>query len=222
VKLINLIGRVAKALGLPLVTLDEDRLLRKAIKQAGSSDFGDENFREGLRRFLASAESEAELTLLGRLMVQGYTTADFGIDRERDRAPFLLPLLAVVATALVTGLFVDELDYFYPLRVAVGLLVLAWYRRDYAAGLRHQLRGRNILSWHAVGIGVAVYALWIGISSLAFAAVHQQWIGGFAAGVLYAYAQKRRGLLSDAIVAHAVTNALIAMQVLFAGHWSLW
>ena len=44
----------------------------------------------------------------------------------------------------------------------------------------------------------------------------------FAAGVLYAYAQKRRGLLSDAIVAHAVTNALIAMQVLFAGHWSLW
>ena len=87
VKLINLIGRVAKALGLPLVTLGEDRLLRKAIKQAGSSDFGDENFREGLRRFLASAESEAELTLRGRLMVQGYTTADFGIDRERDRAP---------------------------------------------------------------------------------------------------------------------------------------
>jgi CAAX prenyl protease-like protein len=60
------------------------------------------------------------------------------------------------------------------------------------------------------------------ISSLAFAAVHQQLIGGFAAGVLYAYAQKRRGLLSDAIVAHAVSNALIAIQVLFAGHWSLW
>jgi CAAX prenyl protease-like protein len=60
------------------------------------------------------------------------------------------------------------------------------------------------------------------ISSLAFAAVHQQWIGGFAAGVLYAYAQRRRGLLSDAILAHAVTNALITMQVLLAGHWSLW
>ena len=60
------------------------------------------------------------------------------------------------------------------------------------------------------------------ISSLAFAAVDQQWIGGFVAGLLYAYAQKRRGLLSDAITAHAVTNALIAIQVLFAGHWSLW
>ena len=60
------------------------------------------------------------------------------------------------------------------------------------------------------------------ISSLAFAAAHQQWIGGFLAGLAYAYAQKRRGLLSDAILAHAVTNALIAAEVLLAGHWGLW
>jgi exosortase E/protease (VPEID-CTERM system) len=212
-------------------------------------------------------------------------------------APFLLPVLAMVATALVTGVFVHEFNALYPVSAGVGLLVLAWYRKDYAAGLRHHLRGRSVISWHAIGIGVAVYVVWIGsatltgshsfeaapeglleltkplaavwifarvfgsvvvipiveelafrgfllrrliasdftevsydrwhwpavlISSLAFAAVDQQWIGGFAAGFLYAYAQKRRGLLSDAIVAHAVTNALIAMQVLVAGHWSLW
>jgi exosortase E/protease (VPEID-CTERM system) len=212
-------------------------------------------------------------------------------------APFLLPLLAVVTTTLITGLFVDDFDYFYPLRVVVALLALAWYRDDYLAGLRQHLRDRSVFSWHAIGLGVAVYVVWIGISawtdhlhvtgppeelgfmapplavvwvvvralgsvvtvpiieelafrgfllrrligshftkipydqwhwpaalisSLAFAAVHQQWIGGFAAGLLYAYAQKRRGLLSDAIVAHAVTNALIAAKVLVAGHWSLW
>ena len=212
-------------------------------------------------------------------------------------APFLLPVLALVATTLVTGLFVGDFDYSYPLRVVVALLVLAWYRDDYLAGLRQHLRGRSVFSWHAVGVGLAVYVLWIGlsawtddlqvtgppeelglmapplaiawtlsrvlgsvvtvpiveelafrgfllrrligsdftkvpykrwswpavlISSLAFAAVHQQWIGGLAAGLLYAYAQKRRGVLSDAIVAHAVTNALIAMQVLLADHWSLW
>lgn len=212
-------------------------------------------------------------------------------------AAFLLPLLAVVATALVTGLFVGDFDYLYPLRVLVGLLVITWYRQDYLSGMREHLRGRSILSWDAVVIGVAVYLIWIGISaatgqygsepapaaltelsapmvavwiigrsigsvlvapvveelafrgfllrrliasdftgvpydrwswpavllsSIAFAAVHQQWIGGLAAGVLYAYAQKRRGLLSDAIVAHAVTNALIAIQILFGGYWSLW
>jgi len=212
-------------------------------------------------------------------------------------APFLLPLLAVIATALGTGLFVDTFDYFYPVRVVVALLVLAWFRDDYLEGFRQHLGERSALSWHAVGIGVAVYLLWIGISaltvhdlavdppvelselapplaiswliaralgsivtvpiieelafrgfllrrlvasdftkvrydqwhwpaalisSLAFAALHQQWIGGFVAGLLYAYAQKRRGLLSDAIIAHAVTNALIAVQVLLRGHWALW
>jgi len=212
-------------------------------------------------------------------------------------APFLLPLLAVVATALLTGLFTIELDYFYPLRVVVGLLVLAWYWKEYVNGLRDHLRGRPVFSWQAIGIGVLVYVVWIGISALSdpfgsepppealmeiepplaavwvigrvlgavlvapiveelafrgfalrrlqssefervpyerwswlavlgssvlFAAFHQQWMGGFAAGLLYAYAQKRRGLLSDAIIAHAVTNALIAAQVLLAGHWSLW
>ena len=119
------------------------------------------------------------------------------------------------------------------------------------------------MSWHAIGIGVVAYVLWIGLSSLdrdvsdaptealseraapltalwivgralgstlvipaaeelAFAAAHQQWFGGFFAGVLYAYAQRRRGLLSEAILAHIVANALIAVQVLLAGHWSLW
>jgi exosortase E/protease (VPEID-CTERM system) len=212
-------------------------------------------------------------------------------------APFLLPLLAVVTTSLVSGLFVGDFNYLYPMRVVVGLLVLAWFSQDYIDGLRQRLGGRRIISWDALGIGVAVYLLWIGIaslsasyspvpkpaalaelqaplaavwimgrvlgsvlvaplveelafrgfllrrvvasdftkvsyeqwhwpavliSSLAFAALHQQWLGGLVAGFSYAYAQKRRGLLSDAIVAHGVTNALIAAQVLLGDYWSLW
>jgi CAAX prenyl protease-like protein len=212
-------------------------------------------------------------------------------------APFLLPLLAVVATGLVTGIFVEQFDYLYPLRVVIAVAVLFWFRRDYAEGLRHQLRGRRLWSWEAAAIGVLVYLTWISvaaltssdasdnppnqlaeltlpfaslwvtarvfgscitipiveelafrgfllrrfidrdftnvsyeklswpavlITSIAFAAVHQQWIAGFLAGVLYALAQLRRGLLSDAIIAHAVTNLLIAVQVLCGGYWSLW
>lgn len=211
-------------------------------------------------------------------------------------APFLLPLLAVVATVLVTGLFVGDFDYFYPVRVGVAITALAWFRKDYVAGLRNHLNGRRIWSWQAAGIGTVAYVVWVAswsfgasveeappaalaqlsgpaafiwiaarvfgssvtvpiieelafrgfllrrliardftsvpydmlrwpailISSLAFAAVDQQWVAGFIAGVAYALAQGRRGMLSDAIIAHAVTNALIAAQVLLAGHWSLW
>lgn len=60
------------------------------------------------------------------------------------------------------------------------------------------------------------------LSSLAFGALHRRWIAGTIAGVCYALAQQRRGRLADAIAAHAVTNALIAADVLFLGAWSLW
>ena len=74
VKMINFAGRAAHALGVQPVPLDPDAITKKAIKKAGSSDFGGDDFREGLARFLQSAEREGELTLLGRLMVQSYAT----------------------------------------------------------------------------------------------------------------------------------------------------
>lgn len=60
-------------------------------------------------------------------------------------------------------------------------------------------------------------------SSVAFGLLHgERWIAGTIAGILYAGAQKWKGRIGDAVVAHAVTNALIAFWVLWGGHWSLW
>jgi len=60
-------------------------------------------------------------------------------------------------------------------------------------------------------------------SSLAFGLLHgDRWIAGTIAGLLYAAAQKWRGRIGDAVVAHGITNALIAVWVLWGGHWSLW
>ena len=41
---------------------------------------------------------------------------------------------------------------------------------------------------------------------------------GFAYGVVV----RRRGALADAVVAHATTNALLAVWVPWTGNWSLW
>ncbi|MFO0953829.1 MAG: exosortase E/protease, VPEID-CTERM system, partial [Isosphaeraceae bacterium] len=60
------------------------------------------------------------------------------------------------------------------------------------------------------------------ISSLVFGILHGRWLAGTIAGVLYALAYHRRGRLSDAVLAHALTNALIAAYVLATGSWSLW
>ena len=59
-------------------------------------------------------------------------------------------------------------------------------------------------------------------SSVLFGILHGRWIAGVVAGMLFALAARRRGRFSDAVCAHAVANALIAVVVLTTKSWSLW
>jgi hypothetical protein len=69
-RLLNGVGSALRAAGLPLVRLDEASLLAEASRRTGLDDFGDDAFRDPLRRLLASYESEASLTVLGRLIAR--------------------------------------------------------------------------------------------------------------------------------------------------------
>ena len=60
------------------------------------------------------------------------------------------------------------------------------------------------------------------ISSILFGIFHGRWLAGTLAGMAYALVYRRKGNLSEAMVAHATTNALIAIEVLATGAWSLW
>jgi exosortase E/protease (VPEID-CTERM system) len=61
------------------------------------------------------------------------------------------------------------------------------------------------------------------VSSAAFGALHgERWLAGFLVGILFAIAQYRKGNLADAILAHAVTNALLSVYVLATKSWNLW
>jgi membrane protease YdiL (CAAX protease family) len=61
------------------------------------------------------------------------------------------------------------------------------------------------------------------VSSIAFGALHGgRWIAGTLAGLLYGYAVLRRGKLGDAVVAHATTNAILAVYVVVWSQWQLW
>jgi hypothetical protein len=53
--------------GSSLVSLDETTLLKKAIKQTGLDDFGDESLREPLGILLKSFEADARLNFIGRV-----------------------------------------------------------------------------------------------------------------------------------------------------------
>lgn len=62
----------------------------------------------------------------------------------------------------------------------------------------------------------------VALSSLAFGALHQQWILGTLAGVAFAAARRWRGRLGDAVLAHGIANAAVAAAVLLGGRWGLW
>lgn len=211
-------------------------------------------------------------------------------DYHNPTAAYLTPLLTLVGTGLITGLFAVSFDALYGLRVLAVLVALWVFRADLP-------RPSWAPSWEAPTVGVLVFlfwvplvgtpepgagealvlgleelsaplrAVWLGlrvigsvvtvpiaeelafrgfllrrlssadftaislrsraplawlISSLAFGVVHPSWLAGTLAGLCYALVAARRGKLSDAIVAHAVTNALIAGQVLLRGQYWLW
>src|SRR5262245_6885423 len=65
------------------------------------------------------------------------------------------------------------------------------------------------------------YSFWI--TAILFAAEHgSYWDVGLLAGVLYNWLIVRTSRLADCIVAHMVTNGLVAAYVLYAGHWAYW
>jgi len=79
-----------------------------------------------------------------------------GLDSENPTAAYLVPMLALIAVGLVTGLFARELDLLYGARILVVAPLLWRYRRVYRA-LVDQRR------WipFTIAVGFAVAAFWI-------------------------------------------------------------
>jgi exosortase E/protease (VPEID-CTERM system) len=200
---------------------------------------------------------------------------------------YLAPFLVVILTALVTGLFADDIDWLYPIRVAAVVIALWTCRTAYRTSLWHW-------SWPSVGLGVLIFGVWVIftrdagptptwvralestppvwaaawfllrvvgyvvtvpiaeelafrgyltrrvisedieghepgsftwlsfiVSSLAFGLFHgSHWVAGTLAGMAFALALYRRRRIGDAVLAHAVTNGLLAVYAIATGHWS--
>ena len=69
-------------------------------------------------------------------------------------AVYLMPLLAVLAAGSLSRAFSGSFEFFYPLRVIAGLLLLARYRRALAA-----IDWR--CSWRGPAVGACIFLVWI-------------------------------------------------------------
>lgn len=204
-------------------------------------------------------------------------------------SPYLMPLLATLATGMLVMALSTGFDLLYPLRPVAAGLVLWHYR--------HRYRGLGWgWSWRGVTVGAAVFAVWLGIghwllpdagmpadlaalplagrwgwvasrvlaavvtvpiaeelayrgfvmrrcaaaqfdaipysrvgwpgiliSSLLFGAAHGgMWFAASIAGLGYGLVAKNTNRIGEAVVAHATSNALLAVAVLGFGQWQWW
>ncbi len=116
----NALGRGAAVLGWK-PSLDPDRLVQAAIREAGSSDLGGDSYREPLERFVDSLEREAGLSTFGRvamrqtivsqlvtrIRLRAWTNDHPEAEREEIRKPWVilgLPRTGTTILSILLGL----------------------------------------------------------------------------------------------------------------------
>ncbi len=60
------------------------------------------------------------------------------------------------------------------------------------------------------------------LSTFVFMLAHTLWLAAVIAGLAYAWLYIRAGRLWSAVIAHAVTNGLLGVWVVFSGNWGFW
>ena len=60
------------------------------------------------------------------------------------------------------------------------------------------------------------------ISSVLFGFEHNLWLAGIVAGLAYSALYMRHRTIWSPILAHAVTNCLLGLWVVYTGDWSYW
>lgn len=118
----NAAGVALRRNWLPLIRLDEQRLLDAACRQTGLQDFGDDRFRQPLRILLEVYEREAALPLIGRLAAWHDTfrlltnrlrlvedrKRDPGIAAQEIRAPIFIVGLPRTGLTLLPNLLAQD------------------------------------------------------------------------------------------------------------------
>ena len=173
--------------------------------------------------------------------------ADKGLD-----LPFLSPLVSLILLGLFSKIFTSNFDWLYPVPILFSALILFYYREWYKPLIKNisflayasgalifliwvylvpidQAQNQNFFEqiqiaplWAALHSSVISTLLALILSSILFGVLHSDVLAGslagFGFGMIYLYRRK----LVDAIMAHAVTNALLAIDVVYFGNWSYW
>jgi hypothetical protein len=129
IQLVNRCESIGSWLLKDSVSFDEDAIVAAAQKRAGLTDFGDASFRDGLTKLLEAYETEAHLSLVGRLSAREYLVSlltnllymerdrqsDPGIEAEEIRAPIFMLGLPRTGSTMLHALLAQDAGHRVPL-----------------------------------------------------------------------------------------------------------
>jgi len=142
-------------------------------------------------------------------------------------AVFILWIILIPENSTQSAHFIMELNT-APLWVSIAWLLFRVVGATVIVPIAEELAFRGYLQPHLQNWfdqnylkSVSVIAS-LGITSLLFGYVHSDILAGSVAGLFFGLAYLQRRRLMDAVMAHAVTNALLALYVIGFGYWSYW
>lgn len=127
-------------------------------------------------------------------------------ETENPGSPYLVPLLVIIATAMITRVFFFKFDLLYPLRAFLGAAAIWFYLK------RLPLRWRR--SWSSLALGVAAFAIWVMLVNPNDARQRDEMISAVLGNMPMAGAS----LWILARVAGAIVVAPIAEELAFRGY----
>ncbi|WP_290872353.1 CAAX prenyl protease-related protein [Aquabacterium sp.] len=109
-----------------------------------------------------------------------------------------------------------------------GLIAFRWVGAALLVPVMEELFWRSFLmrwvdrpDFESVDPG-AVSPKAVALSSLVFMLAHTQWLAAIVAGLAYAWLYRYTRSLWAPILAHAVTNGVLGIWVVFYGNWMFW
>lgn len=155
-------------------------------------------------------------TLVGRIswgaIVAGLAVGAIWIATDPDPAgnEALREWLASIPGSVVTGwLILRAIGSIVFIPIAEEL-AFRGYVQNTVAGIKSTLLSPQSMALVAIAV-----------SSVLFGLIHQRWLAGMLAGLVYAVLAYRSGRVADAVGAHAASNAIIIAWAYYYQQWSL-
>jgi CAAX prenyl protease-like protein len=114
----------------------------------------------------------------------------------------------------------SEMDWFLVTVRLIGAVLVVPVMEElfWRSFLMRWLEHPNFLAVNPAQVGLKAFC----ITAVLFAVAHSLWLAGLLAGIVYNMLYMRSGTLWSPILAHATTNGILGVWIIYTGNWDFW